>query len=332
MQSFLLDRLVCPICHGGLRWTIAEALGDRIETAEAFCATCPASYPVKEGIALFLTPGLARHDLWEELDSQLSSHLRQHPDVERRLMDVPLDTLAPADLFFRSLMLEEREDYVQAAAVMRLASSGLYTREYLACADNMIRVVMDRLAGLEWPVMDLASGRGRLVEEMLRGLEIPVAATDFSPRVLRRARGRLRSLGLHDRVSLLSFDARRTPFGDGAVRTMTSYLGLSNIEESGTLLRELRRIVSGMLIAVAQFFPEDDEPNRALILQAGLQSMLYRRLALAAFAEVGFDVEVAAECTSDACPTPASVVLEGAGIDALPVAETSLEWCVLVAH
>jgi hypothetical protein len=113
---------------------------------------------------------------------------------------------------------------------------------------------------------------------------------------------------------------------------LTSYLGLSNIEEPGTLLRELRRIVSGTLIAVAQFFPENDEPNRGLIFQAGLQSMLYRRLALAAFAEVGFDVEVAAECTSDACPTPASVVLEGAGVDALPVAETSLEWCVLVAH
>jgi len=43
-------------------------------------------------------------------------------------------------------------------------------------------------------------------------------------------------------------------------------------------------------------------------------------------------VEVAAECTSEVRPTPTSVVLEGAGIDALPVAEISLEWCVLVAH
>jgi len=87
MHGHLLDGLVCPICHGGLRWTIGEAIGGRIETAEAFCAACPASYPVKEGIALFLTPGLARHDMWEELDSQLSNHLRQYPEVERRLME-----------------------------------------------------------------------------------------------------------------------------------------------------------------------------------------------------------------------------------------------------
>ena len=247
-------------------------------------------------------------------------------------MDGPLDTLAPADLFFRSLVLEEREDHVQAAVVMKMARSGLYTQEYTACAESMICVVIERLAGLEEPVVDLASGRGRLVEEMLHGLEISVVATDFSPRVLRRARGRLRSLGSSDRVSLLSFDARRTPFGNGSVRTLTSYLGLPNIEEPGTLLQELRRIVSGTLIAVMHFFPEDDEANRALIFQAGLQSMLDRGPALAAFAEVGFDVEVAAECTSYARPTPTSLILEGAGVDALPVEEISLEWCVLVAH
>ena len=84
MHSYLLDRLVCPICHSDLRWNIAEAIGERIETAEAFCVACPTSYPVKEGIALFLTPELVRHDMWEELDSRLSSHLRQHPEVERR--------------------------------------------------------------------------------------------------------------------------------------------------------------------------------------------------------------------------------------------------------
>lgn len=332
MHGHLRDNLVCPICHGGLRWTIGEAIGGRIETAEAYCAACLASFPVKEGIALFLAPGLARHDMWEELDSQLSTHLRQHPEVERRLMDVPLEALAPADLFYRSLVLEEREDHAQAAAVMRMASGGLYTQEYLVCAERMISVLIGRLAGLEQPVVDLASGRGRLVEEMLRRLEIPVVATDFSPRVLRRARGRLRWLGSYDRVSLLSLDARRTPFGDGAVRTLTSYLGLPNIEEPGTLLRELRRIVSGTLIAVMHFFPEDDEANRAPIVRAGLQTMLYRAPALAAFADGGFDVEVAAECMCAARPTPTSSVLEGAGIDALPVQETSLQWCVLVAH
>jgi len=148
-------------------------------------------------------------------------------------MDAPLDALGPAELFYRSLVLEEREDHVLAAVVMRLASSGLYTQEYLACADDAVRVVIQRLAGRERPVVDLASGHGRLIEEMLRGLEISVVATDFSPRVLRRARGRLRSMGLHNRLSLLSFGARRTPFGDGAVRASTSYLGLSNIEEPG---------------------------------------------------------------------------------------------------
>ena len=33
-----------------------------------------------------------------------------------------------------------------------------------------------------------------------------------------------------------------------------------------------------------------------------------------------------------ACPTPKGEVIEGAGIDALPVTETKLEWGVLAAQ
>jgi hypothetical protein len=309
-----------------------DAAGGKIKTAEASCASCSASYPVMEGVALLLTPELPRKDMWEQLESQLGRQVRAHPEVERKLMKVPVNTLTPADQFLRGLLLEERGEHEQAAQVIGQASRGLYTPEYLACADSMIGHLIGQLAGVDEPVFDLASGRGRLVEEMLRRLKSPVVATDFSPRVLRGDLRRWQWLGMHDRVSLLSFDARRTPFDDGAVKTMTSYLGLPNIEEPGHLLHELRRVVSGKLIAVMHFFPEDDEANREAILQAELQTMLYRRTALAAFLAAGFDVEVACVCMSRACPTPRSIVLDGVGIDALPVAETTLEWCVLVAQ
>jgi hypothetical protein len=48
------------------------------------------------------------------------------------------------------------------------------------------------------------------------------------------------------------------------------------------------------------------------------------------FAEAGWQVEVMSSCLGAAQPTPPGVVLEDARIDGLPVADTMLEWCVLV--
>jgi uncharacterized protein YbaR (Trm112 family)/SAM-dependent methyltransferase len=332
MHDYLIEMLACPACRGELAWTVTGRHGNRIETAEARCAACAAAYPVREGIGLFLTPELPRDDLWEQVDSHLTQYLREHPEVERRLMGVPLGELAPADQFFRALVLEERGEYARAKAAEDLANARLYTPEYLACLESQLNYVLERLSASDGPIVDLASGRGYLVEKLARRLERPIVATDFSPRVLRRDRRWLESLGLYDQVSLLAFDARRTPFKGDAVETLTTNLGLPNIEEPGDLLQELRRVVSGTFLAISHFFPGDDEANAAVIREVGLSTLLFRRTALACFAAAGWQVEVANVCRGKARPTPRSALLEGAGIDGLPVAETVLEWCVLVAH
>ena len=332
MHTYLVQMLACPSCRGEIDWTISERHQDRIETAEAVCAVCDVTYPVREGIGLFLTPDLPRDDLWKLVDSRLMQYLREHPKVERKLMDVPLDSLGPADQFFRAMALEERGEYAEAKAVEELADEGLYTPEVRACRDSQYEYMLEHLSGVEGPIVDLASGRCYLVERMARALERPIVATDFSPSVLRRDRRWLEFLGLYDRVSLLAFDARRTPFKDGAVETLTTNQGLPNIEEPGKLLRELRRIVSGTFMALHHFYPEDDGANAAVLRQVGLATLLFRASALERFIEAGWQVEAANICAGRALPTPTGVVLEGASIDGLPAAETVLEWCVLVAR
>jgi len=332
MHDYLIEMLECPVCHGELAWLATERRGGRIETAEARCIVCEATYPIREGIGVFLTPDPPRNDLWEQVDSQLLQYLRVHPKVERQLMDVPLETLAPADQFFRALVLEERGDYAQAKAAKDLADTGIYVPEYRACRESQFNYVVERLSTSDGPIVDLASGRGSLVEELAQRLERPIIATDFSPRVLRRDREWFEFLGLYDQISLLAFDARRTPFKDGAVETMTTFAGLLNIEEPGNLLRELRRIVASTFLSISHFFPEDDKANAVKIREVGLSAPSFRPSTLEHFAAAGWHVEVANVCTGKAYPTPTGVVLEGAGIDTLPVAETVLEWCVLVAR
>lgn len=167
---------------------------------------------------------------------------------------------------------------------------------------------------------------------MAHRLNRPIVATDFSPRVLRRDRRFFQLLGLDNQVNLTAFDARRTPFKDGAVKTMTSNLGLPNIEEPARLLDELRRVISGGLLAIMNFFPDDDAANRVAAEKLGITSFMFKDSTLRLFDEAGFDVQLKNVRSGRALPTPTSNLLEGAGIDALPVAETELTWCTLVAH
>lgn len=332
MHTYLVEMLECPSCHGALTWTITNGDGDRIESGEARCDECGTVYPIREGIGIFLTPDLTRNDLWEEAESGLARYLRQNPEVERGLMEGPSGDLNPADRLFRSMVLEERGDYEAARTLSRAATRDLYTSDYLACSRSQLDHVIERLSNYQGPIVDLASGRGTLVEEMARRLDNEIVMTDFSPTVLRRNRQMLAHLGLLElleRVSLLAFDARRTPFRDGAIERMTSYLGLPSVEQPGDLLFELRRAVSGELLAVTHFFPEDDVTHRDILHE---HELLSRESGVERFRTAGWDMTIENSCRGEARPTPTGVVLDGFGIDGLPIADVVLEWCVVRAR
>lgn len=332
MQDFLIEMLECPSCHGELNWKIIQHQGDRIKEAEVNCKKCGSAYPVKEGIGLFLTPDLPRNDLWEQLDNQLVQYLRENPQIESKLMDTPLNTLNPADQFFRAQVLEERGEFAQAKAIANLAYSKLYAPEYLKCNNAQINYLIAQLSIFEGPIIDLASGRGGLAELLIRKLKQPIVFTDFSPQILRRNRRWLEFFGLYERVSLLAFDARRSPFKDEAIEVMTTNLGLINIKKPENLLIELRRIVSGKFFAISHFYSEDDEVNAETIKKFGMDKFMFKNSALESFRAAGWQVKMENMMIGKACPTPKGEVIEGAGIDAFPVTETKLEWGVLVAQ
>ncbi|MBA7499142.1 2-methoxy-6-polyprenyl-1,4-benzoquinol methylase, mitochondrial [subsurface metagenome] len=332
MQEFLIEMLECPFCHGELNWKITQHQGDRIEEAEVNCKKCGSTYPIKEGIGLFLTSDLPRNDLWEQLDSQLVQYLRENPQIESKLMDTPLNTLNPADQFFRAQILEERGEFAQAKAIANLAYSKLYAPEYLKCNNAQINYLIAQLSIFKGPIIDLASGRGDLAELLVRKLKQPIVFTDFSPQILRRNRRWLEFFSLYERVSLLAFDARRSPFKDGAIKMMTTNLGLINIEEPDNLLSELRRVVSGKFFAISHFYQVDDEINAEAIKKLGVDQFLFRNSALESFYSAGWQVKMENMMIGKAWPTPKGEVIEGAGIDAFPVTETKLEWGVLAAQ
>jgi len=332
MLDYLVDLLQCPACGGALTWQIHERTPERIQSAQANCSECGADYPVWEGIGVFLTPDLPREDLWEQVDNSLLQHLEENPDTEQRLMGVSVERLSPADRFFRALVHEGRGEFAQAKAILDEVSAGLYTPEYLACFESQIDFVIKQIPESKDPIVDLATGRGDFIQEVLQRQPRPLIASDFSLSVLRRDRRWLEFLDLYERVSLLAFDARRTPFKNGAVGTMTTNQGLANIREPGALLHELRRVVADKFLAISVFYPPQDRKNAEAIQQFGLAAMLYRSSAEKHFAEAGWNLRAENCCSSRALPTPSAEILAGAGIDGLPAGETNLEWCSLIAE
>jgi uncharacterized protein YbaR (Trm112 family) len=328
MNEYLVDMLCCPVCHNELAWIVEERLGDHIEVGDAACDRCDASYPIRDGIGLFLTDELEREDLWEEVDSALTQHLREYPKLEAQLMDVPLEALGPADQLFRAMVLEERGDFSGAELAEDRAHEGLYTQDYLRCWGGQLDTLIEAVKDTEHPIVDLASGRGYLVEELVEKTTAPIVASDFSPRVLRRNRRWLEYKGCYDRVSLLAFDARKTPFKDRSIETLTTNLGVPNIRGTGELFLELRRIVSGRFLAISHFFPEDDG-NGEVIEQFELGDAVYKSRLVEKMSEKGFEVNTGVSCVGKASPTPVGVVMEGMPVDGLPVESTEYEWCVV---
>jgi uncharacterized protein YbaR (Trm112 family) len=296
--------LACPAC--------------RTPLAGTSCARCARTYPVVDGIPLLVEPGSAVRDLWEQTESGLSRVLRENPELERALLDPPAVELAPADAFLRALVLEERggDDEVESAFVR------LHPAEVLECMTAQIDATCGRLAEERGLVVDLASGRGMLLERLRCVVPGTLVATDISPRVLRRARDR--------GIAAVACDVRRLPFGDGAVDCATTFLGLNNVEHPEGLVDELRR-VARRLVAVHVVY-ERGTANDEVLEELRLAPLAYRDSFLQALEDAGWDAALIASCSSTLPPAPVGVVLEGAVIDRLPVEPVEATWLTVEAR
>jgi uncharacterized protein YbaR (Trm112 family) len=332
MLERLTRLLVCPACHGSLDWDVSEKTKARIREGSASCGKCGMTYPVHREIGVFLTSLPKPDDLWEEANREIASFLENQPARVRRLMEAPLESLNPTDQLVRGLVHEERKEFGPAKIAIDLANEGMYAPEYRSAWTSQMRFVREQLTRGRGPVIDLASGMGSLLEFLLPDATEQFVGTDVSPRILMRDRTVLGSQGLGERLSLLAFDARRTPFADRSVPTLVTNAGLANIEAPGSLLAELRRVVADRLLAITVFYPEDEGANAEEIRRLKLDSLMYRGPAVQQLERAGFRVQVLNSQRAKAHPTPRGEIMSEVKPDRLPVVETEVEWCTLLAN
>ena len=311
--------LVCPSCHATLDWSLMT---------QPECAGCGATYEERDGVVSLLIG--SPDQPWEQTESGLRKYLRAEPERERALLSGTPDQMNAADLFCRGLLVEEEGRFEEAERLIAEAVRRSYRREYLEASEAQLQCVSAIAAESRLPIVDVASGRGTLVRALVAQPSCGVVASDVSPLVLRRMRRRFAALGLRAPLRFVAFDAAAMPYPDSSLDTVTTYLGLPNLPQPDLAIRELRRVVSGRLLAVC-YFIADDDPNLAMASSLGNVSMLIREQCLAAFAQQGWSVSVENEIVAPADPTPLGQIVDGAAIDTFPVVATEVTWCVLVA-
>lgn len=330
MHKQYIDMLVCPICHKELEWHIKDESEKRIVNAQITCASCQAEYEVRDEIAVFLTDALTRNDLWEKGESGLEKYLKDNPDIYDRLMNTPEEELNGADYWYKASYYEMKRDFNISSRMFKNASPKIYTKDYIDGWDSQMEFIINSITDNE-PIIDIASGKGYLVEKLLKETNNDIVATDFSPTILVRNKEYYTFKGLYDRLSFIAFDARKTPFKDNSIATLTSNMGIQNIEQPGEVIKEMNRITKQEFMSIMQLIENDDKVHMDLMEKYSSKAYATLENALRTFNRSRWDVKVCNSFIANIKPTPEGEILKGASIDGFPVEETTIEYCVIQA-
>lgn len=331
MFSYLVEMLECPQCHGDLKWVLKKKQGRHIIDASVKCVCCNTQYYIRDGIGNFLLTGNT-NDNWKEGEDFFTTYFSEYPEVAELLMNTPVDNMNAADLNVRAELLRLQGRIEEAKYISEKAASKTYTPEYTHGMDNQLDYIVNYLKQGTSPVVDIASGRCTLVEKLLERTNRDIVATDFSLRVLEQDNEKLSAKGYNDKVSFIAFDAKHTPFKTESIKVLTTFVGLQNIDNPGNLLSELKRITSGEFLSVSIFYPEDDLANVEALKQLGLETTSIRSKSEEAYNMAGWNISIENSYHARVLPTPRGEIIKGAGIDAIPVAETTFEWCTVRAR
>ena len=330
MHKQYMDMLICPVCHNQLKWHIREENQDRIVNADIRCSSCQSEYEVRDEIAVFLTKALSRNDLWEKSESGLEKYLRENPDIYEKLMNTPEEELNGADYCYKASYFEMKRDFTTSSRMFKNAFEKIYTQDYIEGWKSQMDFIVKEIED-DKPIIDIASGKGYLVEKLLEETKSFIVATDFSPTILARNKEYFKFKGFYDRLSLISFDARKTPFKDNSIITLTSNMGIQNIEQPGEVISEMNRITKRDFMSVMQFIDEDDKIHMDLFNKFGSVAYATRDKASETFKRTGWNVKVCNSYIANIKPTPEGEILKGAGVDRFPIVNTKIEYCVIQA-
>jgi hypothetical protein len=123
----------------------------------------------------------------------------------------------------------------------------------------------------------------------------------------------------------------KSPFKNKSVKTITTYVGLQNINNPEKIFGELRRICGGKFYSACVFCAEDNITNRKDLENDGLDNTWIKNKYLEGFNNAGFASIVENSIITLDEPTPVGEIIKGVKIDRFPVEPGNFERAVVIS-
>lgn len=321
MHKTLVPLLICPICHGEVTGQIDEDNDIHILEGRFICQNCQRTYPVADGIAVFLDIKEKRNDLWKQQETFAAAFRREHPIRYFVLVRTPLGNIKPDHQFLKGLMLEDEK-------TLEKATRRIYTKDYMIGYEKTKQALAEVENDNPSIILEIACGRGGFFKPFIQsrhgnGVYI---ASDFSPTVLKSNLKWLSANELQDQVTWMAFDAKSMPFRGNSIPAAVSNLGFPNIQSDGKAVVETFRVLAPKGKLLTNFmFTSEETANYAKARELGLEQFYLRRNVEDALNRAGFKFSLEELHSGPVRPTPG-------GIDMLPVEPDTYSFCVIRAE
>ncbi|TYB94309.1 MAG: class I SAM-dependent methyltransferase [Kosmotoga sp.] len=301
--------LICPECHGEIF----------VSEDEYYCTKCDRNFKKRVGVYDFLISG---EDQWATLGK---GFMDEQEELEKRLLNGDESELTPSDLLIKAVALWYKGDFQKAERISKKSKLDVYTDEYNNAMENSTNYAVELLKKENGVILDLASGMGGFLRNLLKECQGNFISVDVSPTSSFGLKQYLSYKGWDGRVTQVVADAAKLPFKDKCIDVVTTAVGFQNMQNARPVFEELHRVAK-KLIALCIFMEEGD-PNLAYVGDKALHIGEYFKETLE---KTGWNVSFENELKARVEPTPISEIL-GIKPDRLPVVPTTFKFATVIA-
>ena len=273
MYIDLLQLLQCPLCHGGLAWSVNKKNGENIISGKAECDICNSVYRIEEGIAYFLEPKYADLRIWQRCDRVNYKKLTK--SEENSILNKNITELTSEEILLKIAILEngissyddnqitELYEMYLLNQKMEISSQYIFT-----LMDELIKQIQEKRFNI---ILDFATGRGLLAEALARNItDSLLIFSDINPIILQRCKQYIDNTNYNKNISYIAFDMKKSPIANNAADIVTTLLGMQNIPHTGNLLQEIFRVCRKEYYSISSFCCDKHEENDKYLKQYGM--------------------------------------------------------------
>lgn len=331
MFYFLKEILICPECHESLIWKISDGNASHIIEAEIKCSNCSKIYAVKNGMGCFVEYKETSGDDWQEGENRLMKLIAENPEIKEKIMITDIKEMNAADIMVRSMLCQMDGNTSEAERLFEIWSKKAYKEETLKASRAQIEYIVNYLKHKKDFVLDVASGSGTLVKELLEKTDALIISSDISFNIMEKAKKAADKNGYGDKVSYIVFDINKSPFLNKSIKTITTFVGFQNIPNPANIFREMRRICNDKVYSACIFCCEDSLVNLKSLEEAGLSQTWVKNKYIDAFNEADFSSVIENSIVVLNEPTPVGEIVRGIEIDGFPVEAGHFEYATVIS-